>query len=309
MTEPLHDTLSVHLDEQVMHRTVAGLRSFGESILAGLLVGRAVPTRRDFFLDAIRDGGMVGSGGPSSGDIEKNWKQYTKARTEPEWILNREAPRETERFDRKITAEIRQQQWQGLSLAFPWALWDSIGHLAWGVPEFRLKYAQAIQSIIKERYFLREEESRQIPLLSPNTFWLLLSLTPIGGEWPGKESPNGFFVRLREYLTQLILRQPQEKPMDTYEYQALAEIGTVAQFKAQRPNWADFWDQWLLGEIHGRRLMPLQHGGRRLERYVKCFPIIMCDATVTAPESVEASISIPVKDLRQNVPAWHDYYI
>jgi len=299
--------LSVHLDDHAVDKTVACLRRFGDSVLEGLVNGTAMPTRMDLFLEAIRRDGLVGGWAMSSGDLEKDWKLYTQARTEPDRIRQRESPEQIAQFQRKITAEIRRQQWQGLTLAFPWAFWDSLGRLAWGMPEFQLKYAHAIQSILRDRYVFTEQESRQAPILSPNTFWLLLSLSPIGALKPGTEPPKSIWTRLWEALTRIVRREPEADPLDLAEYEAMEEIGLVAKYLAERPGWAGFWDQWFLGEIYDRRLNPLALGKAGLQTYVNCFPVFVQDAMVAEPSTVKASIPIPAADLRKTVPEWHEY--
>ena len=276
MTESPAKSLSVELDVDAIKPIVSGFRSYGEGVVAGLTNGGVFPTVWDSFQQFIEEGWMIRGAGLESGDLVPDWQLYTREQTgtveHPE-MLSSDSP---DIFQRKIVAQIRNLLWDGTSLSFPRNMWESLGVASWGSTEFQILYADAIRSILRERYILSADERKEVPCLSPKSFWLLLSLAS-----PGLDA----------------LANP-------LHYKAVSEIRVMAKAHHEKECWAGFWDQWFLGEI-GEILKRSNKSPsmdfNELNRFLVKLPLFNDKPS----EVTEKTISIPYRKLKQNVPSWY----
>jgi hypothetical protein len=314
MTESQAKSLSVELDADAFQPIVSGLRSFGEAIVGRLKNGGGSPTVWDSFKNSIDEGWMIKGGGLEDEDLVPDWQWYTRVQTgcadNPEML----SPDSPEIFQRKIIAQIRNLLWGRMSLSIPWYFWESLGIAAWGGGAFKLLYADAIRSILRERYILSAEEREEVPSLSPNSFWLLLSLAPLGLSLPPphEEVPRNYALRSCAYFPHKYLEylraEEQRLGVNPTDYMAVTEIRTVAKHQAQQECWATFWDQWFLGELFKQRGKTQNFGFIGLNRYLAELPILNSNRSeLPIGESLEASISIPSDKLKETVPFWYTH--
>jgi hypothetical protein len=292
-------SLSVELNIDTIKPIVSGLRSYGEAIVAGLKNEGEFPTIWDSFKQSL--GGeskptigwlsgilatikaqdrMLERGVLETGDSAPDWQWYPTEQTSfsehPE-TLSHDSP---EKIQRKIVGQIRGLLWGRMPLSLPGDLWESLGLAAWGGAGFRFRYADAIRSILRERYILSSDERKAVPSISPNCFWLLLSLAH-----PGLNTR-----------------------VNSTDYKLISEIRVVAESQSKKECWAGFWDQWLLGEIGEilkQRNETLSMDFNGLNRYLVKLPLFNDKLSGKREKSIEASISIQGRKLKKTVPFWY----
>lgn len=309
MTESPAKSLSVELDVDAIKPIVSGLRSYGEGVVAGLKSGERFPTVWDAFKQSIGDGWMIKGGGLKAGDLVADWQWYTRAQTgsveHPEMLSSASQ----EIYQRKIVAQIRNLLWGGTSLSLPWNMWESLGVAAWGGGEFKQLYADSIRSILREKYILSAHERKEVPSLSPNSFWLLLSLSPLGLDIPVdmqyEPVPEAYSTRScayfpYKYIEYLKARESRMK-IKASNYIAVSEMRTIAHIQSQDECWVGFWDQWFLGEIFNQRSQRLNMNFVELQRHLKKMPLFSDKSLAVKRESGHASIPKPPPI----VPSWY----
>lgn len=310
-------SLSVELDIDAIKPIVSGLRSHGEAVLAGLKNGEEFPTLWDSFKQPICDGLMAKGGGLEAGDLMPDWQRYTRVQTGSSEGKEMPSVDSPELFHRKIVAQIRDLLWGKSSLSFPCDMWESLGVAAWGSSEFQLIYADLIRSILRERYILSAEERKEVPTLSPNCFWLLLSLSPLGVEMPEENKskstfkevpPNNSILRLYTYNYKYFPLETTkvESFEDAAQYNALLEFINLARVQSQQAGWAGFWDQWFLAEVFKQKGKQ-KFNFKGLDKYLERLPLFNDNPQTAEDEqdSLESSVSIPCNELKKTVPFWY----
>lgn len=115
----------------------------------------------------------------------------------------------------------QQQLERGLcgfsELSLPDAIWPYAGHIAWREPHFQLALADDLNRWLCRRY-LFDGDATPFPHFHPNTFWTLFYLGAL-------QRPRFFPSR---------------------EWRRSAALATLARREILQPDWAGFWDQWLL---------------------------------------------------------------
>tara|TARA_Y100000588_G_scaffold110039_2_gene120602 strand:- start:1767 stop:2708 length:942 start_codon:yes stop_codon:yes gene_type:complete len=306
MTSSSKAPTSVELDIDAIQSLVSGLRSYGDAIVAGLKNKGRFPTILDSFRQAI-DNGWTATGNDLAMDPPlPNWQLYMWSQSGfyksssffhslfvapirdlfgGKWRSGVEASEEVETpshdhpvtYRDKLVGQIRDLWWGRASPSCPGKFWEMMGFMAWGSTEFQLSYADTIRSLLRERYILSPDERKEVPALSPNTFWLLLSLA---------------HASLNPRLNHA-------------HQQAVSKIRVAARFQAQRQSWAGFWDQWFLGEIFKRRKDRKSFDFFALNQYLFHLPLFNPNSSVAVTDSPEASISIPINKLQETVPLWY----
>jgi len=314
MNEPLAKPLSVELDVDAIKPIVSGLRSYGEAVVAGLKNGGNFPTVWDSFRQSIGEGWVVKGGDLEARDLVPDWKWYTRVQTGSANGIETASPDNQGIFQRKVVAQIRNLLWGRMSLSLPWYFWESLGIAAWGGGEFRLLYADAIRSILRERYILSADERKEVASLSPNSFWLLLSVAPPGldppVDTPYESIPDNYALRSCAYypykFIEYLKAEEEGMGMKFHDYMAVSEIQLFAKHQSQKECWANFWDQWFLGEISKLRNIDKPFYFTGLNQYLEKLPLFTDNRGMwTAGDSLEASISVPVDKLDETVPFWY----
>ncbi len=115
----------------------------------------------------------------------------------------------------------QQQLERGLcrhpELSLPDAIWAYAGHLAWLEPHFQLGLADDLNRWLCQRY-LFDADATPFPHFHPNTFWVLFYLGSL-------QRPRFFPSR---------------------EWRRSIALADLARREILQPDWAGFWDQWLL---------------------------------------------------------------
>jgi hypothetical protein len=310
MTSPSQKSPPGNLEVGETQPIASMLLSYGQSIVDGLTEGGQVPTIWEMCRQLPGDNSLGATDDSKAEDLPDDWKLYLQNQFY--------APAKPEAFHHRVVAQLRRIFWDRLNVSCPRIFWPRLGEAAWSTPGFRVKYCEAIQEILRIDYIRTADDRQEVPLLSPQCFWLLLSLTPLGAGDPRKpvhkESTVDVSAAVYNYTPypyfglELIWSEEEHLAPDFSEYLAVSDIQSIAKSLASNGRWANFWDQLFLIEIYKKRdrLPGLDYDV--LHRHLKGFPLFGAKdndnegSTLKAPDG--DSLSCP----QILMPSWYIPY-